>query len=1301
MPSAKLQPQLPHIILCMTFLPSDRKSISVSSFPTKKVTGILSSLHFILLASLSVLMFCTSGTISAQTRLGIHYSAEELAIWRQRAKATTEIDYATNGDVSIGSPGDWARIKGYADEFLANPNSNLWQGSTSQGDNYPMYEGIKLQCAAFAYQIFRESDPTLANRYAAAVRTGLLAQIAIPRTNISLWNAATVNEDGVFESKWITRLAIATDYMSPYLSAADKTTLNAWFLAQANFMANHIQASAIGQCFPRRLQNDYTVVGRDAKPTGETYGIWITGNYADRYCYTHVNANGSLGNRISQLAIHWNNRRSDKVIMYGTVGVLLNNSNLVFQAKQYWKEWLKYSVYPDGTQGEYQRNGDYRLPQQGMGYGAINQWGYIQLADALARKGDMELYNYSTSEGIHGTQGGQKTLQLTCEKYCKNIQSSPAIYYKNTADTNKLDGYGESRNIELAWEALFSVPNKLWKSAYIKSIYTRTAPNLPDYPVAPRGISSAASVWYPWGGCGAEWPGVMLMAAQLEEQTMAYSQTPVCRAPENLRIPFALQRSTRFIWDQAIGALKYNLRFKANGSSTWITKNNLLDTWFDTQELTPATQYEWQVQSVGQTMTSTWASATFVTTPAACTGQSRMTREIWTNVSGLYLFQTSLLPFDRRAPNSTTTITSLEAPTNISDRYAARMRGFICAPSTGSYKFWVAGDDEAELWLSTDDSPLNATKIASCKWTEPRQYTKYSTQQSANINLIANQKYYIEIRHLEDGGNDNVSVRWQMPNGTIETPIAGSRISPWQENNTPSATLATSASTYTEGDSVLLRATAADPDGSILRVEFYKENVLIGSTTRAPFTYTYQNVPAGNYTFSAIAVDNRGAPSNEVSINTLVSTSTPTGSPCATGKITREFYANVIGNYSNQVPTSGPTSIDTLTKLEVPGNSGDNYGERVKGYICPPNTGNYTFWVSGDNQAELWLSTTDSPNQKRMICSVVSFTGLREYGKEPSQKSTLISLVAGQKYYIELVHKEGTMGDHASVQWQLPNNTFETPIPGSRLSPFQALCTSTGTISQEIWTGVGGFNISQVPVTMPPTSRSTLTSLEAPVNSGDNFGRRLRGYICAPQTGSYTFYIAGDDRAELWLSPDANPATKARVAYTQDWVNYQTFNRFPTQQYQVNLVQGQRYYVEVLHKESTGSDHVTVGWTLPSGAQQIPIAGSNLSPFTTGVREQTEEPQTQATPEDAVTLSAYPNPASDMLTLATSANTGQVWEVALLNMVGQTVHKVTLQPESGTTASLSLQQIGLQPGAYIVQMLDSNGKRHSVRFLKN
>ena len=160
----------------------------------------------------------------------------------------------------------------------------------------------------------------------------------------------------------------------------------------------------------------------------------------------------------------------------------------------------------------------------------------------------------------------------------------------------------------------------------------------------------------------------------------------------------------------------------------------------------------------------------------------------------------------------------------------------------------------------------------------------------------------------------------------------------------------------------------------------------------------------------------------------------------ATGFILRENYSNVAGNniWENNWSHSS-TSTTMLSSFEGPENVADNYASRIHGYICPPQDGNYTFWIAGDDATELYISTDDNKANKRKIAYSLSWTGPREWNKSVTQKSALIYLKGGKKYYIEATHKEGGGGDNIAVGWELPTGLKEMPIPGNRLTPYKGV----------------------------------------------------------------------------------------------------------------------------------------------------------------------------------------------------------------------------------------------------------------------
>ncbi|MBC5774702.1 T9SS type A sorting domain-containing protein [Pontibacter sp. KCTC 32443] len=175
-----------------------------------------------------------------------------------------------------------------------------------------------------------------------------------------------------------------------------------------------------------------------------------------------------------------------------------------------------------------------------------------------------------------------------------------------------------------------------------------------------------------------------------------------------------------------------------------------------------------------------------------------------------------------------------------------------------------------------------------------------------------------------------------------------------------------------------------------------------------------------------------------------------TDTASGTGKIISEVWANVASEDITQIPlTIAPTNTKELTLFESPNNIADNYGQRIRGYITTPATGQYIFWIAGDNNAELYLSTSEDPTKKVKIAYVNGWTAPRGWNEQVSQKSEQIQLEAGKRYYIEVLHVEGAGGDHVTVGWQLPDGKLERPIEGNRLSPFDPANTIIEEVNTE------------------------------------------------------------------------------------------------------------------------------------------------------------------------------------------------------------------------------------------------------------
>ena len=110
------------------------------------------------------------------------------------------------------------------------------------------------------------------------------------------------------------------------------------------------------------------------------------------------------------------------------------------------------------------------------------------------------------------------------------------------------------------------------------------------------------------------------------------------------------------------------------------------------------------------------------------------------------------------------------------------MRGWLRAPVSGEYHFWIASDNSSELWLSSDDTAAAVRRIA---FIEPRNWVqpgngRVSLRKSDPIFLRAGQSYYIEAFQEQLAGDDNLAVAWEGPSLAREV-LGGDYLTPWTE----------------------------------------------------------------------------------------------------------------------------------------------------------------------------------------------------------------------------------------------------------------------------------------------------------------------------------------------------------------------------------------------------------------------------------------------------------------------------------------------------------------------------------------
>ncbi|MEE9345459.1 MAG: ImpA family metalloprotease [Methylococcales bacterium] len=164
-----------------------------------------------------------------------------------------------------------------------------------------------------------------------------------------------------------------------------------------------------------------------------------------------------------------------------------------------------------------------------------------------------------------------------------------------------------------------------------------------------------------------------------------------------------------------------------------------------------------------------------------------------------------------------------------------------------------------------------------------------------------------------------------------------------------------------------------------------------------------------------------------------------------------------------------------------------------------------------------------------------------------------------------------------------------------------AQADSTG-ILLEHWKNIGGDSISNLTANNNypdnPTQTSLLTDFETPSQSYGSYGQRVSGYLKVSESAEYIFWISSDDEGQLRLSTDTDPANLGSViASVTGWTGSQQWDKYASQKSQpVYLLANRLYYIEALHKEGGGGDHVAVALQKAGESTRLLIKDGQMIP---------------------------------------------------------------------------------------------------------
>lgn len=214
----------------------------------------------------------------------------------------------------------------------------------------------------------------------------------------------------------------------------------------------------------------------------------------------------------------------------------------------------------------------------------------------------------------------------------------------------------------------------------------------------------------------------------------------------------------------------------------------------------------------------------------------------------------------------------------------------------------------------------------------------------------------------------------------------------------------------------------------VARVSPYKV-ALIHSRLAEDAVTTYQITVNG--------VQDTASPPNTIAAGSKISVKS---NEFQTGSVLHRFWENVTVNSIQGLQDdprfpNAPTLVTIEDTYEYGpdgvNESGSNYGNQLIAWFLPPSNGDYVFFTNSDDPSNLYLSTDESPANKKLIAQETAWSDARMWvsagSGDPATKRSdqffdtewpsgnTITLQAGKRYYMESLHTEGGGGDSVAA----------------------------------------------------------------------------------------------------------------------------------------------------------------------------------------------------------------------------------------------------------------------------------------------
>lgn len=131
--------------------------------------------------------------------------------------------------------------------------------------------------------------------------------------------------------------------------------------------------------------------------------------------------------------------------------------------------------------------------------------------------------------------------------------------------------------------------------------------------------------------------------------------------------------------------------------------------------------------------------------------------------------------------------------------------------------------------------------------------------------------YGFEWKNVSEGNHTLTAKGFDNSGGSSTSSAVKIEVTP-KANGLPTVAITSPAQNakFAAASSIIINATATDPDGNIAKVEFYNGTEKLGEDSSGPYSFTWSNVSAGSYSLTAKAIDNLGGSVTSTAVTIVV-----------------------------------------------------------------------------------------------------------------------------------------------------------------------------------------------------------------------------------------------------------------------------------------------------------------------------------------------------------------------------------------------------------------------------------------------